>query len=185
MNLSKGTLIFAVALFAGATVRGNVAGLKDNPYKLILDTNPFRLKDPPPLTSESATNVVSLDVRVTGITSVGRTKRAWLVIPPGPGRSEPKYLNNLSEGDSNGVLRIVEINEKEETVKILNAGIIVTLNFREHGLPAPAASVVPLPGRSMASGNFQPPAAGAASTTTYVPPQPVARVFGVRPGSAR
>jgi hypothetical protein len=146
MNLIKSSLIFAVgALLTGATVRGDVAGSKDNPYRLILDINPFRLKDPPQLTREPATNVVNLDVRLTGITSVGGTKRAWLMILPGPGRSQPKYLNNLAEGDGDGILQIVEINEKEESVKILNAGIVVTLNFHEHGLPAPAASVVPLP----------------------------------------
>ena len=146
VNLAKRTFLFAVcALVAGATVRGDVTGSKDNPYKLILENNPFRLKDPPRVTKEPATNVVNLDVRFTGITSIGRTKRAWLVIPPGPGRSQPKYLNNLSEGDGDGVLQIVEINEKEETVKILNAGVTVVLNFHEHGLPAPAAAVVPLP----------------------------------------
>jgi len=97
------------------------------------------------MTKEPATKAVNLDIRITGITSVGGSKRAWLVIPPGPGRSQPKYLNNLSEGDGDGVLRIVEINEKEETVKILNAGITVTLNFHEHALPTPAASVLPIP----------------------------------------
>jgi len=167
MNLAKRIFIFAVgALLAGAMVRGDVAGLKDNEYKVILDINPFRLKDPPTLIKEPATNVVRLDVRITGITSVGRTKRAWLVIPPGPGRTQPKYLNNLSEGDRDGDLQIVEINEKEETVKILNAGITVTLNFQEHGLPAPAVPVVPLPVSGVATGI-------------------VTRVLGTGPGSGR
>lgn len=164
MNKVKGTLIliFTVAvLLAGATVRGDVTGVKDNPYMLILENNPFRLKDPPPLTKEPATNVVNLDVKITGITSAGRTKRAWLVIPTGPGRSQPKYLNNLSEGDGDGVLRIVEINEKEETVKILNAGITVVLNFHEHGLPAPAASMVQLPGSGVAFRTVTPVLGGA------------------------
>ena len=167
MNLAKRTLLFAAgALLAVATVRGDVAGLKDNPYKVILDINPFRLKDPPPLTKQPATNVVKLDVRITGITSVGRTKRAWLVILSGAGRPQPKYLNNLSEGDRDGDLQIVEINEEEGTVKILNAGITVTLNFREYGLPAPAAPVIPLPASGLASGI-------------------VTRVLGTGPGSGR
>jgi len=59
-----------------------------------------------------------------------------------------------------------KINEKEETVKILNAGITVTLNFREHGLPAPVASVVSLPVSGVASGN-------------------VTHVLGSGPGSGR
>jgi len=90
MNIAKRSLIFAVgALFAGATVLGDVAELKKNPYMLILDINPFRLKDPRPQTKERATNVVNLDVRISGITSSGGTKRAWLVIPPGPGGPSP------------------------------------------------------------------------------------------------
>ena len=45
----------------------------------------------------------------------------------------------------NDLIARVEINEKEETGKIINAGVTVVLNFHEHGLPAPAAAVVPLP----------------------------------------
>ena len=153
MNMTKRTLIFAVAvLLAGVTVRGDVAGLRDNPYKHILDVNPFRLKDLPPVTREPATSFVNLDVRLTGITLVGSTKRAWLVIQPGPGRSQPKYLNNLAEGDGDGIVQIVEIKEKEETVKILNSGVTVVLNFQQHGLPAAPASVVPLLVSGVASG---------------------------------
>ena len=72
-------------------------------------------------------------------------KKAWLVIPPSPGpgkSSNPQYLS-IPEHEKQGDIEVLEINEKESTVKILNAGVPAELNFKDNGLPTPAAMPVP------------------------------------------
>jgi len=174
LRLVAGTLLLA------ATVQADITEPKDNPYRVIIDRNPFGLQDPPPPPDPSSlTNQppVKVDVKFTGISSDSNSnsKRAWLMVPPGPGRPQPKYLS-LSEGDSDGDLKVLEINETETTVKVLNAGVPVTLNFKEHGLTAPVAPVInpglpgaaPVPGVVPAPG-IPPPGVRTAATAPYTP----------------
>lgn len=163
MNLVKAYSVFTLgsALVAAAgTV--DVAELKHHPYKVILDRNPFRLRTlPPPISKPPPPNTL-MEVKFTGITSDGSSKRAWFVIPPGPGRPEPKSLT-LSEGDSAGGLKVVEINEKNATVEILNEGKPVMLNFREYGLKDPIQPATKLYRGIRGAGLFVPKAQGAGS----------------------
>lgn len=170
LRLAIGTLLLA------ATVQADITESKDNPYRVIVDRNPFGLQDPPPPPDPSSlTNQppVKVDAKLTGVSSDSSSKRAWLMIPPGPGRPQPKYLS-LSEGDSDGDLKVLEINETETTVKVLNAGVPVTLNFKEHGLASPVAPVVhpgapgaiPVPGVVPAPG-IPPPGIRTASAAAY------------------
>jgi hypothetical protein len=175
MSQVKRASIVAIGLvLAAGSMRADITELKDNPYKVILDRNPFGLRPAPQQPDLPPTNAPKAEVKFTGITGVGSSKRAWLMIPTGPGRTQIKYLNNLAEGDSDGDIKVVEINEKETTVKILNAGTPLTLNFQEHGLTAPAAPVVPLPGVVPMPGVVPPPG---------VVPAPGIPTPGVRPVS--
>lgn len=180
MNSTERTLRLAFGAFLiAATVEADITESKDNPYRVIIDRNPFGLQDPPPLPDPaSLTNQppVKVDVKFTGISSDSHSnsKRAWLMVPAGPGRPQPKYLS-LSEGDSDGDLKVLEINETETTVKVLNAGVPVTLNFKEHGLTAPAAPVVHpgvpgVPGVVVPAPGIPPPGIRTASGTPYVQP---------------
>ena len=176
--------VWAVSSVLVATaVRGDVRGLKDNPYKVILERNAFGLKEPPPQADPSAASnqpPVKVDVKFTGVTSDGSSKRAWFVIPPSPSRQQPKVLS-LSEGDSDGDLKVLEIDEKVPTVKVLNAGIPVVLNFKENGVATPPAPMGgPLPGTApgfVPAPGVPQPGVRTASATPYVPvpsamPQP-------------
>lgn len=114
-------------------------------YDVIVVRNPFGLKDPPPALGPEATNPppVKVDVKITGITANPTGKKAWFMIPPQPGKSaNPKYFS-VAEGGKENDIEVLEINENAATVKILNAGVSVVLNFREHGLAAPATLAVP------------------------------------------
>lgn len=178
VTLAKTTrsLCFGIALVTWVDwVCADVAEPKDHAYyKVILVRNPFDLKDPPPPPPVETTNVapVKLDVKFTGITAHSGGKKAWFMIPPQPGKTkDPKYLS-MSEGEKEGDLQVLEIDEKEATVKILNAGVPVVLNFKEYGLAAPTALAVPGPVSAPAPGvralginPAVPPPAG-----TYVPP---------------
>jgi hypothetical protein len=176
MNWIERPWVLALSSLLVATpVRADVTEPKDNPYKVILDRNPFGLRDAPPQPDLLATNPppVKVDVKFTGVTSVGSSKRAWFVIPPLPGRQQPKILS-LSEGDSDGDLKVLEIDEKVPTVKVLNAGIPVVLNFKDHGVATPAAAPAfvphPLPGGVLPAPGLPPPGVRTALATPYVPP---------------
>lgn len=180
-STGKSWLSGAGALLLAAVVQADVTDLKDHPYRVIVDRNPFGLQDPPPPPNPSLTNPppVKVDVKFTGITSDGNSKRAWLMIPPGPGRAQPKYFS-AAEGGGEDDITVLEINENETTVKILNAGVPVVLNFKDHGLAAPAAPVVPgaLPGGMPRPGMVPAPVTPTpyirtASGTPYVPPPSV------------
>jgi hypothetical protein len=160
MNPVRRLSIFALsALLLGVSaVRVDSTELNDNPYVVILDRNPFRLKTPPTPIAKPPPNIVK-DVKLTGITSDGDLKRAWFVMPPGPGQSQLDFLS-LSEGESHGGLHVVEINENDATVKILNGGTPVTVNFREHGLPAPVQPAARLYRGRGAAGYVMPRAVG-------------------------
>ena len=131
-------------LLLARVVCADVSEATADRYQVIVERNGFGLK-PPPLVTPPATNAppVKSDVKMTGITSNFAGRKVWLMIPPGPGRKDPQYLS-IPEHETQGDIQVLEINEKESTVKILNAGVAVTLNFKENGLPTPAA--LPLPG---------------------------------------
>jgi hypothetical protein len=125
-------------------LRADVTEPKDSEYyQVILDRNPFALRapmaPPPELTNPPP---VKVDVKITGVTAHSGVKKAWLMIPAVAGKSpNPRYLS-MMEGDKDGDLQVLEINEKDATVKVLNAGVPVVLNFRENGLAAPTALAV-------------------------------------------
>jgi hypothetical protein len=140
-------LIVAMGSFLlGAAVRADVAETPDQRYQVIIDRNAFGLK-PAPKISPIQTNQppAPVNIKLSGITRDFAGLKAWMVIPPqtGPGKnSNPQYLS-IPEHEKQGDIEVLEINEKESTVKILNAGTPVELNFKENGLPTPAAMPVP------------------------------------------
>jgi hypothetical protein len=146
MNLNQRLSRFTLGLlFAAAAGRVDSSDLKDNPYQVIIDRNPFNLRTAPPAVPKAPTTKkkILVDVKLSGITSDGSSKRAWFVIPPGPGRTQPECFD-LAEGESDGTLQVSEINEQDGSVTILHDGAQVTLNFRENGLAAPTKSAARL-----------------------------------------
>src|SRR5207247_5404642 len=88
---------------------------------------------------------VKSDVKFTGITvdKVGG-KKAWLVVPPPPNSrtQNPQYLS-MRENETQGDIQVLEIDDKENTVKIVNAGTPVVLTFKENGFTTPTAAAMP------------------------------------------
>jgi hypothetical protein len=93
----------------------------------------FDLKPPPPPTPPTTvTNTPPPNVRLTGITSILGNKRALFMVkqadsPGKQAKQEESYI--LTEGQRQGVLEVLEINEKAGTVKINNDGDISTITF--------------------------------------------------------
>ena len=163
-------------LLLACAVQADVTPLPESPYKVILERNAFNLREPPPPTVLPPTNAPTppVNIKLTGVTTNFAGKKAWLMIPAAPPKSpNPQYLS-LSEGEKQGEIEVLEINEREATVRILNAGVPASLNFKDNGLAAPVAPpVIPgAPGALPLPGGVQQPGIRTASATPYVVPTP-------------
>src|SRR5581483_7341654 len=146
----------SLAAVAGARAVPNVS---PNRYQTIPERNVFNLKkqevvvqEPPPVQVPKIT--------LTGITTLLGLKRAVLQVAPTgrPGEATRDEAFILAEGQREGDLEVLEINEAAGTVKVRTAGTLLTLDFVNNGtkpptLPAPATSTqtvatpnVPQPG---------------------------------------
>src|SRR6059036_1947866 len=126
-------------ILLAAAGRADVTEPAANPYQVILDRNPFGLKPAPALPQIGPpTNAIpQSNVKLTGITSDSIGKIAWLMIPGQPGKN-PQYFR-IPEHEKQGDIEVLEINDKDNIVKILNAGTQAELNFKDNGMPTPAA----------------------------------------------
>src|SRR6267143_1259265 len=162
LGLGLGGLLLAYAMQA------DVNPPKDSPYKVILERNAFGLKEIPALPPPGPTNPPAppVTIKLTGVTTNSTGKKAWMMIPAAPPKNpNPQYLS-LSEGEKQGEIEVLEINERETTVKILNAGVPASLNFKDNGLAAPP--MIPgAPGALPGPGGIPQPGIRTAAATPY------------------
>jgi len=182
-----GGLLLATAAWGDVTAPG------DNAYHVVVERNAFGLKPPqvlPPVTNTPPAQKV--DVKFTGITSDKSGKKAWLVVPPPPNNrtQNPQYLS-MREGETQGDIQVLEIDDKENTVKIVNAGTTSVLTFKENGfttataaampgnplMPQGAPGALPMPGVLPTAGGLSAPGIVPALTT----PAPGIKTAGVTP----
>jgi hypothetical protein len=153
------------------------AAAPDNPYAdTIVGRNVFSLKSPPP--PPNPEDLIKKDpppkILLQGLTTIlGRRQVLFKVqIPAKPGQPAKEESYVLTEGERQGEIEVLEINEKTEpaVVKFNNHGTIEPLNMKEHVAKATAIAPpppgLPQPGRPVLPG---------------IPP-PTAAVNPVRPG---
>lgn len=164
-------------LMLATSPSGLRAQVKDNPYQDIVTRNAFALKPlPPPVPAGENTPPPSpVDVLLTGISTLGGTKKVLLQITDkSPGKNKTEYPPPLVEGDIQGRVEVVSINSDEGKVVIKIDGNEKTLGFDKDapkaggaapnppamipgmmpGMPPPVnpAGTVPLPGVTTAAG---------------------------------
>jgi hypothetical protein len=127
-----------------ARAEPTAANPSGNPYQSIVERNVFGLKEPPPPAPTEPVKPPPPKITLTGIITMGG-KRALLSTPPVPARTaaeaRAQYFT-LAEGQRDGELEVLEINERARTVKVSYGGTVETLDFNENGVkPAPAAQV--------------------------------------------
>src|SRR4051794_36404005 len=122
-----------------ASVRGIVQEATDgNPYHAIVERNVFDLKAPaPPAPTSTVTNTPPPNVKLTGLTTILGNKRALFMVQEAPVGGKPQKEESyiLTEGQRQGALEVLEINEKTETVKVSNDGTVSVLTFEKVKLP--------------------------------------------------
>src|SRR5690348_6027189 len=98
------------------SVRAIVAESTDgNHYHAIVERNVFDLKaPPPPVTAAPVTNTPPPNVKLTGITTILGNKRALFMVQEAPVGGKPQKEESyiLTEGQRQGALEVLEINDK-------------------------------------------------------------------------
>jgi hypothetical protein len=163
-----GGLALCVATTAGT------AAAADSPYQGIVERNVFGLKPPPPPPNPEDNKPPPPKIMLTGITTILGNKRALLKFtpPPKPGDPAKEQAYTLAEGEREGGLEVLEIDEKAGTVKVNNYGTVATLDFETNGIKTPTAAAPPgvpppiRPGMPM-------PGAGVPGMGTPMPQRPL------------
>jgi hypothetical protein len=106
-----------------------------NPYQAIVDRNVFGLKPPPPPPDPEANKPPPPKITLTGIYTMGGTKRVLMKVsvparPPEPAKEVPL---TLSEGQREGDVEVLEIDTVARTAKVNNFGTITSLDFTNNG----------------------------------------------------
>lgn len=138
-----------------------------NPYAIIGDRNIFHLNPPPP-PPDVTNNQPPPNIKITGIIKHENEIKALFMIPPKEAKDAATYVC-LSEGEQDGVLQLVKIFQDKEECDVVNAGIRMTLSFKNNSM-APAPPKLPGPGQGM-----PPPPIAMAQPQPQPQPQPQAQ----------
>jgi hypothetical protein len=153
-----GTMLvwLAGSLALGTAATTSPADAPQNPYQAVVERNVFGLKPPPPPPDPEANKPPLPKITLTGIITVGGTKRALMKTPPPvgapakpgePPKTEQSYI--LSVDEREGDLQVLEIDEKAGSVKVNYGGNVTELTFEKDGVkgpPTPAPGALPVPG---------------------------------------
>ena len=122
-----------------------------------MDRNVFALKPPPvaPKVDPEANKPPPPPITLTGITTILGSKRVFLSVnmPPKPPEQGKVQSFMLSEGQRDGEIEVLEIDEKNGIVKVSEFGSVTNLTWEKNGAkmaggqptPAPAGGVPPPP----------------------------------------
>ena len=128
------------------------AAADSNPYQRIVERNVFGLKPPAPPPDPEANKPPPAKIFLTGITTILGNKRALMKMTPPvtkPGEQPKEQAYTLAEGERDGGLEVLEIDEKAGTVKVNNFGTVATIDFESNGVkaaPGPAPGALQMPG---------------------------------------
>ncbi len=143
---------------------GSAAGKPDagNPFIRLTSRNAFGIKPPPPpapiLPTVVSNPPVTLPIFVTGFSMLKGAKKVYLVVNR-PGAKGPDYVT-AAEGEEFDGFQVVAIDPRKETVRVLNGGNEVTLNFKDNGMKAVAGGIAPGQGVPVPVGGPRQAAAG-------------------------
>lgn len=119
-----------ICLLGGSLLVPTARGTADsngNAYQTIAASNPFRLKPIPPPPSTEPEKPPPSNITLTGITTIFNDKLASMEVQQPNGK--PKLFLTLSEGQREGDVEMVSIDEKAGVVRINNQGVPQTLDF--------------------------------------------------------
>lgn len=181
----------SILVWSGTTVRAQDADGDDSqpstekmppkdtgPYAMITARNIFHLNPPPPPppppTNDTAASTAG-GLKLTGFfKSAGSAVRALFVNVPSNPTNTVYY--NLIEGERDGALELIKINESDESAEVIHAGTRLTVLLKDSkpvstGAPGvPGAPGMPgAPGQPPRPGNPAPPVVASVPAPAAVP----------------
>jgi hypothetical protein len=143
----KMAICLAGGLVLQTGARAVIADSPGNPYSGIVDRNVFALKPKPlPPIVDTTPPVSPQKIVLQGIVNAwGKKQVFWKTMMPakaGEAAKEKSFMD--SEGEREGEIEILEINELACTVKVMNNGKPQSLNLKDDGMkPAGGPGAVP------------------------------------------
>jgi hypothetical protein len=149
-------VLLACGMVLGVGATASAVDASQNPYQAVVERNVFGLKPPPPPPDPESIKPPLPKITLTGIITVGGTKRALMKTPPPvgapvkpgePPKTEQGYI--LALGEREGEIEVLEIDEKAGRVKVNYGGSVTDLTFEKDGVktpPTPGPGAVPQPG---------------------------------------
>jgi hypothetical protein len=115
-----------------------LADVSANPYRNIVANNVFRLKPVEVRTEEQAPRPAAR-IRLAGITTILSRKVAILnlQLPATPSEPATQFSCTLAEGQREGEITVLTIDEKAGRVKVNNYGTEMVLSFDTDNPPLP------------------------------------------------
>jgi hypothetical protein len=122
-------------------------------YQDISERNAFGLRPPPAITQDKPAPQLPRII-LTGITTILGNKRALMKTQPTaakPGEQAKENSFILTEGQREGDIEVLQIDENAGSVKVNHSGTLMTLTFEKDGAKLPATPPPPpsLPGGAM------------------------------------
>jgi len=143
--MKRGSIVRTlVALFVVGFALAASAELKENPYQIIIDRNPFKLSPPPPPPTPTVTETnppapPPPDIKLTGITTLLGAPRVMLQVED---KQSKKFLfPTLEEGETANGITIVAIDAENMKVRVKNGDAETTLDFKNNGVKPGAGAV--------------------------------------------
>src|SRR5262245_43800763 len=129
MELRRLHLMAAGGMLIAFTAVGIPSRDGGNPYAKIPERNIFGLKEPPPAPVSNNEPAPALPkLYLTGITTILGNKRAFLTVqyPTKPGQPAKEEPLTLSEGQRDGAIEVLTVDEVGKKVRVNNSGTEMT-----------------------------------------------------------
>ena len=138
----KGPVLAMGIYLLGIATHVVTADVPDNTYGNIVVRNLFDLKPIPQITNELPTPPPP-KITLTGITTILGKKQALLMeqVPARPPQKAQEQSYILAEGERDGDIEVVSIDEKAGSVRVINHGIAQELTFEKDGVKMPGTLV--------------------------------------------
>ena len=183
VKATLGTLAALAAFQLGNLALAVPPVTDSNRYETIVERNLFGLRPAVASPGESATPPPPPKIFLTGITTILGNKRALLkvMLPSRPGEPAREESYILTEGQREGNVEVVKIDERLGLVKVNDYGRELTLSFDKDGLrPTAAAPTDELTIRRSVTPRFTNPGwqrlptrgANSSGNTPALPPDP-------------
>jgi hypothetical protein len=189
-----------VCVLGGTVLAGTVGAVPDSPsgqYQAISERNVFGLHPPPAQPAPTSPAAPLPKITLTGITTILGNKRALMKVAPAvlkPGDTNKELSLILTEGQREGEIEVLQIDENVGSVKINNSGTVMLVTFEKDGAKLPAslpvlsgslmtAAAMPNSVRGPANPySFLPRQGGQRGLTTRIPRLPAPNTPGLSPG---